>query len=405
MSTAILFEDAGHAGLMPLVHWRPVADLRCGRDTLAERMARVLGSGSLQLWVRPALQGVVNSRSAERVAGAARQDTLLVNARWLCTEAPADGPTAVVGMHGDDIAYVRCDKHIARCLDAEIMLDATRLNDVLASTPRCDAGGHMVRYPWDLIVRNGALLHADAESFEGRATVPGHVQVIGPESVYVADGVLFKPGVVLDAASGPILIDRDVVVMPNAVIEGPTYIGPCSQVAAGAWIRGSVSIGPYCKVGGEVSVSVFQGYSNKAHHGFVGHSILGEWVNIGAGTTTSNLKNTYGEISVARPGSSIRTGQTFLGSIIGDFVKTGINQALTTGCVIGCGTMIATGSVSPRFMPSFRFVTDRGDQPYDIARCLEVATRTMARRELAMTPEERSYFEQLPERVGPYEVT
>ncbi len=207
---------------------------------------------------------------------------------------------------------------------------------------------------------------------------------------------MVKPGAVLDAEEGPIYIGEKVTIMPNAVICGPTYIGDNTVINAGAWIRTHVSIGHGCKVGGEVGASIIHALSNKQHHGFVGHSYIAEWVNIGAGTTTSNLKNTYGEISVPIGGLPTATGQTFVGSIIGDFAKIGINQTLNTGSVIGFGSSLATSTINPPFVPSFRFVTDGKNEPYEVQRCLEVARRAMARRNVTMSVEEQTYFRQLP---------
>src|SRR5262249_54025468 len=159
--------------------------------------------------------------------------------------------------------------------------------------------------------------------------------LVNEHAIHVAAGATIKPGVVLDADHGPIHIDRDALIEPNAVLQGPCYIGPGSIIRPGAAIRENTTIGPVCKVGGEVEASIFQGYANKQHDGFLGHSFVSPWANLGADTVTSDLKNTYGTIRVHLNGVGVESGQQFIGSIIGDHAKTGIGTILPTGCVLG----------------------------------------------------------------------
>lgn len=394
----IIFEDDGWRNFLPLVYWRPVFRLRCGRWPLMERIAGRLGSELTGLWVRDDIAAVARVRHGLPVNCPPTNGTLLVNARWIPDGPPASTTAPVVGLIDDDIAFVRCDAALADRLSAAVVLDHNRLAEALRSIPRVQANGMMLRYPWDLIAHNGPLLLTDWRPDD--AGIVGDVQpgahITDPRRVHLARGSVLKPGAVLDPAEGPIYIAEHVTVMPNAVIEGPAYVGERSVICPGCWLRSNVSIGPDCKIGGEVGASIFHALSNKQHHGFVGHSYIAEWVNLGAGTTTSNLKNTYGEIKMPLCGVPIPTGQTFLGAVIGDFVKTGINQALATGSVIGFSTNLATSKPSPQFIPSFRFLTDERDEPYDPVRGLEVARRAMSRRSAALSSEEEAYFRQLP---------
>ncbi len=403
MSDVVIFEDHAWRNFLPLTYWRPVCRLRCGRYPLMDRLCAELPADRVGLWVRDEIAAVAETRHGLPVNRQAAPGTTLLNARWL----PMSGhlapqmqaaPCPAVGMSDDEIAYIRCDDKLAGRLSSADMLAGSRLDEILDGVPRTHAKGFMLRYPWDLIARNGELLlydwDPDAAAIKGTVQTGAHL--IDEQSVYVGGGTVIQSGAVLDASEGPIYIGENVVVMPNAVICGPTFIGDGTTISAGAWIRTQVSIGPRCKVGGEVAASIVHALSNKQHHGFLGHSYVAEWVNIGAGTTTSNLKNTYGQIKVPIGGLPIDSGRTFAGSIIGDFAKTGINQSLAAGSVIGFGTSLATSTINPPFVPSFRFVTDRKDEPYEAQRCLQVARRTLARRDIEMTPEEQTYFTQLP---------
>jgi len=209
----------------------------------------------------------------------------------------------------------------------------------------------MLAEPWDVIRHRDAGLAWDLHHLVHHCgwSPPGGVMRVGSHPVCVAPTVTIFPGVVIDSSAGPVVIDEDATLRSNCAVCGPAYIGKRSTILDGAAIRPNTAIGPVCKVNGEVSGTIFQGHANKAHDGFVGDSWVGEWANLGAGTITSNLLNTYGEI-VAQAAPDARrqkTGLTFLGSIIGDHVKTAIGTRLMTGTVIGTGAMIAVSARAP----------------------------------------------------------
>lgn len=394
----VFFEDAGFRDLLPLVYWRPVCRLRCGRYPLFDRAAARLGAREPALWVRPELADVARARhhlSVNEPAGMA----LLCNQRWIPQTPPllADPPQA--GEIDGDIAYIHCDERLRQSLDPETLLSTERLSEALRGVPRVAANGWILRYPWDLVHRNADHLRLDWEAGDGEIAGDVHpgAHLVCREAIHVGAGAAVGPGVVLDAAAGPIFLEQGVQVLPNAVIGGPAFIGRDSVINAGAWIHGGVSIGPGCKVGGEVAASIVHALSNKQHHGFLGHSYVAEWVNIGAGTTTSNLKNTYGTITVMVNGIPVDSGQQFVGAIVGDFAKIAINQSLATGTIIGLGSSVALSGRVPKFVPSLRFVSQGEDEPYDVERCLDVAGRAMARRRVEMLPAERALFRRLPE--------
>jgi UDP-N-acetylglucosamine diphosphorylase/glucosamine-1-phosphate N-acetyltransferase len=195
-----------------------------------------------------------------------------------------------------------------------------------------------------------------------------------------------EPGVVFDTRQGAIVLEAGVEVRHGTRLEGPFYAGEKSRLL-GDSLRASV-LGPRCTVKGELSTTVFLGYANKAHDGFVGHSVIGHWVNLGAGTTTSNLKNTYGEVSLALGGTRLATGRQFLGSLIGDHAKTAIGTMLATGTVIGAGANVFGAGQVPKYVPPFAWGFDR-DERMNEEGFLTVAARVMPRREVAFTAEHR----------------
>lgn len=220
------------------------------------------------------------------------------------------------------------------------------------------------------------LEHLVPTSQYGSIRGDDRVAVMGDHSVWAHPSVTLDPWVVLDARLGPIILHEGVTIRSHARVEGPVVMGPHSQVLHGQ-LRHSC-LGPHCKVGGEVSHSVMLGWSNKAHDGFMGHSVVGQWVNMGAGSVTSNLKHTYGSIRMAGPTQPTETGMMFLGSMIGDFVKLGIGTQLTTGGVIGTGSVLASGAVAPPYVPPFCWMSPT--IPLEWEGFANGLTRMMARR-------------------------
>lgn len=239
---------------------------------------------------------------------------------------------------------------------------------------RIDAGGPAVTVDalWNAVAAITESITADAALLDAAGRPHIHPSVsVGPH-------------VVLDTTNGPILIDEGAVIEPFVLITGPTAIGRQSRIRAGARIYGPTVIGPVCKVGGEVEDSIIHGYSNKQHDGFLGHSWIGSWCNLGAGTTTSDLKNTYGTITLDVPWGPVPTGRRFLGTLMGDHSKTAIGTMLMTGTVAGVSANIVAHGPVPRFVPSFTW-KDVGGERYAIDRAIDVARTVMARRNVVLT--------------------
>jgi UDP-N-acetylglucosamine diphosphorylase / glucose-1-phosphate thymidylyltransferase / UDP-N-acetylgalactosamine diphosphorylase / glucosamine-1-phosphate N-acetyltransferase / galactosamine-1-phosphate N-acetyltransferase len=232
---------------------------------------------------------------------------------------------------------------------------------------------------------------------------PG-VYLLDERNIHIGARSSIKPGTVLDAEDGPVWIDENVRVLPNVVIQGPCYVGPNGLVQSSAHIREGTSIGPVCKVGGEVEDSILQGYSNKQHYGFLGHSYLAEWINCGAGMTNSDLKNTYGPIRVSMNGfAPVDTGLIFVGLTVGDHSKVGINVQFPSGAIVGTASNVITSRFAPKFTPSFCWLTDEERKDYDAEEAIKVAIRSMGRRKIVLTDAQRRLFLALPEITQKYE--
>jgi UDP-N-acetylglucosamine diphosphorylase/glucosamine-1-phosphate N-acetyltransferase len=248
-------------------------------------------------------------------------------------------------------------------------------------------------YAWDLVLASPQQLAADFQA-AGRSGIEGKVEepsaIRGSrKDVYIAPGVLVHPMVVIDAANGPVYLDEGAEIHPFTRIEGPCYVGKKS-ILLGAKCREGNSIGPVCRLGGEVEESIIQGYSNKYHDGFLGHAYVGEWVNLGALTTNSDLKNDYSTVEVILDGKTpIDTGSTKVGALIGDHTKTSIGTLFNTGAYVGAMCLIAgTGKPLPKFIPSFAwFLEGVVTKGFGKGKLYQTARTAMGRRKKAWTPE------------------
>ncbi len=247
--------------------------------------------------------------------------------------------------------------------------------------PGLEVNGVLLRGTYDLVTALERLLPADCADFRAAPStgVPEGSTVLGDPADVICLRATVEPGVVFDVRKGPVVIEEGAEVWSGTRLEGPTYVGAGTRILGG-FVRASV-FGPECRIRGEVVASVFLGYGNKAHEGFVGHSVVGHWVNLGAGTTTSNLKNTYGPVRLEVEGARIETGRSNLGALFGDHAKTAIGTMLPTGAVIGAGANVFGASTAPKYVPPFAWgcagerITEEG--------FLTVARRVLARREVA----------------------
>lgn len=276
---------------------------------------------------------------------------------------------------------VACAVRLARPVPASKFADGTLdLGTIQTSLGGRKVAGRWMTEVWDFIsTLSDQLIEDIPRRAKSLAMGTPDLTVSGKGDVFVEEGAEIGSNVVFDVAHGPILVRRGAVVSPFTHLVGPMYVGPRAQVL-GDRVESS-SIGDMCKVRGELSHTVFVGHSNKGHAGFVGHSYLGRWVNLGAMTTTSNLKNTYGAVQLWTPSGVRTTGQQFLGTFFGDHAKTGIGTLLSTGTVIGAGANVFGTNMPPKAVPPFAWGESEPYDTFDLAKFLEIAERAMARRQ------------------------
>ncbi len=392
----VVFEDPAYPNLLPLVYSRATFNLRCGFDNLLAKIEAAFGKTADALFVRKLIAPAIAERQPRAVNKTPDgDDQLWFNGRLLVREEFDLAPNSAA-WQGDALLAARLDAATAARLTIEIPLDTARLRHALAHLTPAGipaTAARLIDYPWQLICENAAeiLRRFVTDDPVHRGRIDRGVALLKPTDIAIGQRARLKPGVVLDAESGPIHIGDESLIGPNATITGPCYIGDCCVIKPGAHVAAS-SIGPWCKIGGEVEGSIFHAYANKQHEGFVGHSYVGEWVNLGAGTVTSDLKNTYGPVKVPVSGREIDSGEMFVGVFIGDHAKTGIHTTLPTGCVIGYAANVFISSIPPKFIPSFSWLTDSGLELNDPRRAAAVARTVMSRRKRELTPAEESLF-------------
>jgi UDP-N-acetylglucosamine diphosphorylase/glucosamine-1-phosphate N-acetyltransferase len=411
--TLVVVEDAAYRQFLPLAHTRPVYELISGAMSLRERIERYVGSAA-RLYCRGYLAEVTAEATgrpvnAERLPK--RPPVLFVNGRLLNPRA-LDG---ALETSGEIAAWWNGSRLVAARLTAEAAQDlllTLESNDwvfesgMLPKLPRRLIAGPLANYPWELVLQNGDRITEDVRLFgwsdvdrggarAGVPQMPRGVHVLG-DDVIVAPGARLEPTVVLDSTSGPIIIGRGAHVLAHTRIEGPAAIAAGARIVGGK-IRAGTTIGPGCRVGGEVEASIFHARSNKYHDGFLGHSYVGEWVNLGAMTTNSDLKNTYGPVKLWNDGKLLQTAESKIGALIGDHTKTGIGTLIDTGTVIGIAANIFGGGLArAKFVPSFSWGNPPDLDVYDPERCMSTMQTVMARRDVELTP---AYHEMIDELI------
>lgn len=394
----------------PLALCRPIWELRCGMTSLGEKLVGATGATDVACFVPPYMAETYRARTTWPVndLGVLRGDDLLlvsgrVKAAGLSVE-PKGASWAVFSEDGECLVARVTKENAAQ-------FDASSIEAFVACVEKMVPAGGVEsptwNYTWDLVLANPKQLVEDFKA-AGRSGNEGVIEqpsaLRGSEKdVYVAPGALVHPMVVLDAAGGPIYIDEGAEIHPFTRVEGPCYIGKKS-ILLGAKCREGNSIGPVCRIGGEVEESIIQGYSNKYHDGFLGHAYVGEWVNLGALTTNSDLKNDYSSVSVTLDGHApIDTGSTKVGALIGDHTKTSIGTLLNTGAYVGSMALIAaTGKLLPKFLPSFAwFLEGVVTKGFGKNMLYQTAKTAMGRRKREWTAAEQAMWDEIFKLTAP----
>ena len=402
-----LFEDTGVPYLWPLTYMRAVYRLRPGIHSLGIAIQNALGRPPLLLHTRPELAEVTwqaYPKATPFTAGDA-PDTLFVNGRYIpepgrvldaLHEAAAPDAPAHVLIQGDTVLAARVPAGTTLPSLSDLLTP-----DVFSALPSVSVeGAQFVNRLWDLLTDLPAAINRDRANFplgmhEGAEVQPGAI-LAHPEHIHLAPGAVVRPGAILNAENGPIIVDAGAVVMEGAILRAPCYLGPHAQAKMAARLDTAI-IGPWCKAGGEVHDSIMQGYANKGHDGYLGNSYIAPWCNLGADTNNSNLKNDYGRVSLYNTslGKYEDSGQQFLGLIMGDHSKCGINTMFNTGTVVGVFCNLFGGGYMPRYVPSFSWGGPGGLRTYHLRKAYQVAAAVMRRRNIELTEADRAILAQV----------
>jgi UDP-N-acetylglucosamine diphosphorylase / glucose-1-phosphate thymidylyltransferase / UDP-N-acetylgalactosamine diphosphorylase / glucosamine-1-phosphate N-acetyltransferase / galactosamine-1-phosphate N-acetyltransferase len=395
VSALYLYDDTRARAFEPFALTRPVAELRAGALLVRERWSLVTGRDVAGSITSEHLASFEEPGAAPIADGSIPAGALLVNAR----AQPALQPTNLAaGAHvsvAGRLAAVTLARDVA--LD-ELQSGDTALESLLPADARpYDVPGHWLDDVWHLVGRLEPMLQRDIQDIAqrrglGASAAPTACHIIGwkdgsSSALFLEDGAKIEPFVTFDLSAGSIYVERGATVQSFTRISGPFWIGADSVV--GSDRVAACSVGAVCKVHGEVSHTVFLGHCNKGHDGFVGHSYLGRWVNLGANTVTSNLKNTYTTVDLWTPSGVHDTNEQFLGTLFGDHAKTGIGLKLTTGTVLGAGAQVYGTQMPPKVVPPFAWGERAPYQLYRLDKFLEVAERMMARRHMELSARAR----------------
>ena len=390
MPQLVVYEDRHWPDLSPLTDLLPVPALAFGASTLGERWASGF-TGPPIVEARAGAAGDGPPRVPAPAFGA-KEPVFIANAAVLpgtwVREALADSASKLL---------TRGDRVVAALVTGAQVGPGIGRGEGFAAfveglgLPRREVDARLIEWPWNMIEWNAAAIAEDLGATRGeiRGDVHELAALYEPRHVTVEKGARIEALAVLDAREGPIRIGPGCVILPHTVVIGPCTVGEGTHLLGGS--IGRSTIGPGCRIGGEVDESIWQGWANKRHHGFVGHSVIGEWSNLGALTTTSDLKNNYGTIRVHAGGRERDSGLIKLGAILGAGVKTGIGTLLPTGASIGTGShLFGGGRYAPKYLPAFSWWDGERTSEYQLEKFLETARTAMGRRQRPLTKQHES---------------
>ncbi|MGB9677013.1 MAG: putative sugar nucleotidyl transferase [Candidatus Ratteibacteria bacterium] len=387
----LIYEDEKWINLTPISYLKAVFELRCGFNSILEKIIPILPEGEIILWVRDYLKGICKEKFNYKIneEDFLKDDVLIVNGRWLIDRRVSlDLKEEKLYLNKGEIVYGLIKKEsVNKYWNGDIN---EFLKNVMNNLKTEETDFTIIKFPWNLIYHNSQLIKFEfnikskrgiSGKFSDKASIYG-----SEKDIFVASTAEIYPFVVIDTSEGPVYIDEGVKIFPFSVIIGPSYIGEKTQIMPGAKIREGNSFGPVCRIGGEVEESIFHSYSNKYHDGFIGHSYIGEFVNLGALTTNSDLKNDYSNVSVYLNGKPTDTGELKVGSFIGDHTKTSIGTFFNTGTIVGIMCNITADNILPKYFPSFIwFVAGKFMKGYGVDYSLKTAKIAMERRNKILT--------------------
>ena len=378
----ILFDGAVRNQLLPFTFTRPVADIRIGILTIREKWEKFLGSTTTT---------VTEEYLSDKFPMVELEQNVLINASF----CPSENLVLLIKNLQENQAIFYNDEPLAFYANEDQEIDF----DAFTVTQYTDDDVLRIENTWDIFEKNHQAIKRDYDVLtQGRTSeaIPQTTIAFNPEHIFIEKGAKVMCAS-LNATDGPIYIGKDTVLMEGATIQGPFALCEHSSIKMGAKIYGGTTIGPHCKVGGEVANSVMMGYSNKGHDGYMGNSVLGHWCNLGADTNTSNLKNNYAQVRLWDYDTEkfAKTGNQFCGLMMGDHSKCGINTMFNTGTVVGVSANIFGAGYPRNFIPSYSWGGSSGMETYNTTKAFEVAAVVMARRGLEFDTQEEAILNEV----------
>lgn len=401
----IIFEDKNADGFYPLSVSHPVFDLFYGCYNIVERYRRFFKPDNIFLSCRDYLSDVARERYEIPVNdfNTLKDECLLINAalmpdiRLYQQLLSAKPDTAFICNEALIAAKLSSDKLKNLLIKDSLQFEAVNF---LNTSNIIEMKNSVFKHLWDIVNFNGQAIAFDLKHVPGITDWQSSpISNKYGDNVYIHETAEVPDGVFVDASAGPVIIDENAVIEPRTLIQGPVYIGKNSHALAGM-IREGTSLGPTCKAGGELEETIIMGYSNKAHEGFIGHAYIGEWVNLGALTTNSDLKNNYSEIKVQLNNKLIPTGSIKVGCFFGDHTKTGIGTLLNTGIAIGfCSNIYGGALFTDKEINHFRWGTPGNLIDFKLEKAIEIAKIAMARRDVEFTSAYEKLFKHIADTV------
>jgi UDP-N-acetylglucosamine diphosphorylase/glucosamine-1-phosphate N-acetyltransferase len=385
----ILFDSDVRNTLLPFTYTRPVADIRVGILTIREKWEKHLGLTTTT---------ITEEYLEEKYPMVEMEENILINASFCPTEYLVEqvknlSKNEAIFKGDDVIAFYTAESQEEVNFDEYSQIE---FKDELIQ----------IKNTWDIFTYNGKAIQLDFDLItEGRTSepIPEGVQVLNKENIFIEEGaeIVFST---LNASEGPIYIGKDALVMESSSIRGPFAMCEKAVLKMGAKMYKDTTIGPYSKVGGEISNSVIFGYSSKGHDGYLGNSVLGEWCNLGADTNTSNLKNNYAEVKLwdYESGRFVKTGLQFCGLLMGDHSKCGINTMFNTGTIVGVSVNIFGSGFPRNFIPSYSWGGAAGFTTFQMNKVSEVATAVMQRKSLVFDDKDQKILDHIFEETKQY---
>ena len=376
----ILYDGSTRINLLPLTYTKPVADLRIGILTIREKWEK---------WLNTITTTITEDYLEDKFPMVEMEENIMINASFLPTESLVD----TIKNLQQNQAIIQGSEIIAFfSKDTQNEIDFETYEKIIFTQKVIQ-----LKHNWDIFTNNGEALEDDFKLItKGRKSAPiqNTVHCINKDRIFLEEGVTIEIGV-LNASKGPIYIGKHAQVMEGSMIRGPFAMGEHSVVKMGTKIYGSTTLGPKCKIGGEVNNAILSGYCSKGHEGYLGNAVIGEWCNIGADTNNSNLKNNYAEVKMWEYDKErfVKTGLQFCGLIMGDHSKCGINTMFNTGTIIGISANIYGSNFPRNFIPSFSWGGAAGFKTYNIDKAIETAELVIKRKNEDFTEKDQAILD------------